>query len=79
MSGRSGVCCFSNLIDLHLHHTLLIHTSRWRRYGDCIQAGWTNVLELIMCFYRLQMLPDTFAKALNGDGDVRRGEGFIPH
>ena len=28
-------------------------------------------MDLITCFYRLQILPDTFSKALNGDGDVR--------
>ena len=49
------------------------HTSV--RYGDCIQAGWTNVMDLITCFYRLQILPDTFSKALNGDGDVSMKKG----
>ena len=40
------------------------------RYGDCMQSGWANVLDLVTCFYRLQMLPESFAKALNGDGEV---------
>ena len=39
------------------------------RHGDCLMAGWSNVMELIIIFYRLQMLPDTFAKALKGDGE----------
>lgn len=39
------------------------------RHGDCLNAGWSNVMELIVLFYRLQMLPDSFSKALNGDGE----------
>ena len=39
------------------------------RHGDCLMAGWSNVMELIVVFYRLQMLPDGFSKALNGDGE----------
>lgn len=39
------------------------------RHGDCLMSGWSNVMELIVIFYRLQMLPDVFAQALNGDGE----------
>ena len=38
-----------------------------------MQSGWANVLDLVTCFYRLQMLPESFAKALNGDGEVSVG------
>ena len=66
-----------NLVDLDLFvyrtpHIYPLHIPR--RYGDCLQAGWTNILDLVTCFYRLQMLPESFSKALNGDGDVSVGE-----
>lgn len=32
------------------------------------------MVDLIISFYRLQMVPESFGKALDGDGEVRGAE-----
>ncbi|MEW5304445.1 MAG: hypothetical protein WDW36_007055 [Sanguina aurantia] len=48
------------------------------KHGDCLRSGWTNFMDLMVGFYRQSLLPDTFCRALAGDGDgglvVREGE-----
>ncbi|KAG2488975.1 hypothetical protein HYH03_012417 [Edaphochlamys debaryana] len=48
------------------------------KHGDCLRGGWANVMDLVVQLYRRGLLPDTFCRALNGDGDgglvVREGE-----
>ncbi|GFR51100.1 hypothetical protein Agub_g13429 [Astrephomene gubernaculifera] len=48
------------------------------KHGDCLRGGWTNVMDLLVQLYRRALLPDSFCRALSGDGDgglvVREGE-----
>ncbi|GIL44250.1 hypothetical protein Vafri_1768 [Volvox africanus] len=39
------------------------------KHGDCLRGGWANVMDLVLHLYRRMLLPDSFCKALNGDGD----------
>ncbi|PNW80894.1 hypothetical protein CHLRE_07g334100v5 [Chlamydomonas reinhardtii] len=48
------------------------------KHGDSLRGGWANVMDLVVQLYRRGLLPDSFCRALNGDGDgglvVRDGE-----
>ncbi|GLC38754.1 hypothetical protein PLESTM_000772100 [Pleodorina starrii] len=39
------------------------------KHGDCLRGGWANVMDLVVQLYRRSLLPDSFCKALDGDGD----------
>ncbi len=42
-----------------------------RRHGDSLTSGWVQFLELLVVLYRQGILPDSFTRALDGDGEVR--------
>jgi hypothetical protein len=57
------------------HHTTPHHTTHHaahptHRHGDSLTSGWSQVLELVVVLYRQGVLPDTFTRALDGDGEV---------
>eukprot|EP00798_Chlamydomonas_sp_ICE-L_P006642 gene6642-3299_t len=55
--------------DAKMKATTLTIANIANKHGDSLQMGWTNVMDLLVCFYRQQMLPESFSKALNGDGE----------